>query len=481
MQPLHLPSRVRRWAFVACCALAASGCGGPSYEGGYDQGKPNGEWVHYFPTGQRAKAGKYVGGVPDGLWTFWYPGGQKQQEGPFADGAPEGEWTYWYENGQKLKKGKYRRGKEDGDWIFWHQAGQRSGEGRFHEGERIGVWKHWDEHGGQWLTLHATTLSPEWDERKKKLTAAAVGRNPSKDAPPLIAEAAAQGAEALPLASMLLRDRDPRLRTAGAELSAKLGPAAGPAAELLADLLRDSNPAVVEQARAALVALGSEGVWALRKTMQASEPALRLEAVRIAAAVGPPAKGTRAELVQMLRDPQPEVARSAAKALGSLGDESLDMLVKALGDARLEVRAGALLGLGMLKGNPEKTVPLLVEALGDRQPALVAAAEEGLGSAGAPAVEPLVALFAKKNDELLKHVCQALGKVGAPAVPRLVECLSDARPEFRMYAATALGHMREAAAPALPKLKSMANPNHEIDDNVRFYVNDALKKIPAGG
>jgi len=209
----------------------------------------------------------------------------------------------------------------------------------------------------------------------------------------------------------------------------------------------------------------------------------------------------RPDLEVLLEDENMGVRRSAALALGQLGDpRSIDALTAAVGDGNTDVRDTAILALGMLrdgKGVPALTALLrggetaaklvrqskiddqrrATAALGlgltgkvEVLPALAAAAVRdqpravrsaaifGMGLLTLPEAEAYLArlLSRKKTDIQLKALAAtALGKIGG-AVSRnaLLHAIDSSKSEVRRSAALALGHL-EPPQPARTRLETV--------------------------
>jgi antitoxin component YwqK of YwqJK toxin-antitoxin module len=74
-----------------------------------DSGKRDGPW-EIFSDDVLVARGSYVNGKPDGLWTRWYPSGQMKEEGHYKKGVKDGMWVEWYEDGVVMWKGEWKDG-----------------------------------------------------------------------------------------------------------------------------------------------------------------------------------------------------------------------------------------------------------------------------------------------------------------------------------------------------------------------------------
>lgn len=154
------------------------------------------------------------------------------------------------------------------------------------------------------------------------------------------------------------------------------------------------------------------------------------------------------ELARLLRDdPDTEVRRVAAGALGFAHDESvLYALEAALGDQQWQVREEAATTLGKL-GLPQAG-PVLVAALGDEYWQVRLRAARSLGKlAYAGAVPALIELLGHSISNLRKEAALALGELHDPAaIPALQAVENDGDPEVRKAVRISLAQLRGVQA-----------------------------------
>ncbi len=75
----------------------------PLTEGTYRDGKRDGDWIYYYPNGQKEAIGRYRDGVENGPWTMWYEDGRLQSQGVYLDGRMDGKWVFHYESGETVE------------------------------------------------------------------------------------------------------------------------------------------------------------------------------------------------------------------------------------------------------------------------------------------------------------------------------------------------------------------------------------------
>lgn len=119
------------------------------------------------------------------------------------------------------------------------------------------------------------------------------------------------------------------------------------------------------------------------------------------------------ELIKALKGRNERIARGAAETLGRIGGErATDALIAALGDEEVLIRGAAALALAEM-GAPGAVAPL-IEMLHETYPGMASAAARALGKIGDErAVEPLTRIFNDPNAHAREAAGEALGKIGA--------------------------------------------------------------------
>jgi len=229
-------------------------------------------------------------------------------------------------------------------------------------------------------------------------------------------------------------------------------------------LLGDKEARV--RAAAADVLLRVEG--ALPPLLEAAKNeklAYRGEAAHVAAQLRDYAKavGRTAELRQTIldvfRDPRPEVRARAAEALALIdAPQAVEPLIAALGDDHAGLRRAAAASLGAL-GNRRAVEPL-IRLLADADANVRMAAVESLGRLGRlgqqPAVAKIIPLAEDDDPAMRVKAAEALGRLAdRRATDVLVKNLTHADARVRLAAAKALQQVKDARAlqPLLEFLK----------------------------
>ncbi len=217
---------------------------------------------------------------------------------------------------------------------------------------------------------------------------------------------------------------------------------------MLAPLLDDTDPAVILEAAFALGQIGLvdpdtrpevEDLLLERASRIIAIPPGT--AVEVAAALGKVGgRRSREQLVQLLRDPRPQVRAGAASALARRPDPDLiDPLARLLKDSAPSVRASVCQALVRCGGRA--AIPHLAAALHDTIPLVRQLAARALGFKGEDAVEPLADLLNRGEWNPHVHIAAvaALVRSGARAAsPTLSRCIHSQWPQVRAAAALAL-------------------------------------------
>ena len=229
---------------------------------------------------------------------------------------------------------------------------------------------------------------------------------------------------------------------------------AEPTPDELIQQLKAKSPA---DRRTAAVALGKLGdhraVGPLIACLQDKDRNVSRAAASSLAKIGKPALQP---LIASLNDTDTEVRRMVVQALGQLGDkQAVRPLVACLRDTEGPVRSDVANVLGTL-GDPQAAEPL-IDCLRDERAAVRGAAAGALGKLGEKgSVEALTVCLKDEEVTVRRAAADALGKLGdKQAVNGLVECLRDEETAVRSTAADALGKLgdRRAVESLVPCLK----------------------------
>ena len=118
-------------------------------EGEYRDGRREGPFTYFYPSGIIRGEGSYRSGLEDGPYTSWHENGQLRSEWAYSNGKLDGPLEDYYENGQLRAKTTFVDGEPDGPSEGYYENGQLRAKGSLSNGEPCGEW--FDE--GETVTL----------------------------------------------------------------------------------------------------------------------------------------------------------------------------------------------------------------------------------------------------------------------------------------------------------------------------------------
>ncbi len=86
----------------------------------------------------------------DSVWVaekWFHDNGALNLEGNIKDGKREGEFKSYYPSGRLYSVGAFVDGKREGRGLVYHENGQLNIDGDYHEGKPSGLWKFYDTEG----------------------------------------------------------------------------------------------------------------------------------------------------------------------------------------------------------------------------------------------------------------------------------------------------------------------------------------------
>ena len=111
------------------------------YEGITDEdGKRQGLWREFYPTGELKSEGNYIDSKQDGGWKFYFENQKTEVEGRYKNGKKEGTWYWYYPNGEILQEENWNNGKLDGEFMEYNETGEITVKGEYIEGTEEGEW-----------------------------------------------------------------------------------------------------------------------------------------------------------------------------------------------------------------------------------------------------------------------------------------------------------------------------------------------------
>jgi DUF2961 family protein/HEAT repeat protein len=166
---------------------------------------------------------------------------------------------------------------------------------------------------------------------------------------------------------------------------------------------------------------------AYREELRHAGPGRRADLLRSVGSFGADAAGAAGEVVEALKDSDPQVRSAAAWALsqiGPAGAAAVPALAASLTDPNAWVRSIAAVALREMGDRALPAVPALVKALRDPEPFVRAPAADAIAKIGPPAkaaVQPLIDSLTVPGEQVyvLRSATMALGRIGPDAASAL--------------------------------------------------------------
>lgn len=261
-------------------------------------------------------------------------------------------------------------------------------------------------------------------------------------------------ADAIKRLTSALQAENPRVQSAALKALVELEPDPAKLVPVLSGVLCQGEKQLVDEAFAAVAAMGDAATPALIEALKSPEACLR--ATALLAQLGPKASVAAPALAAALGDPNPEVRREALFALASMGPEAapaLAAITTALDDPEMHVRAIAAYALGSIGEGAKGAIPKLRTELQSSDPVVRVAAAWAL-----------------------VHISSDVNQVASELLPVLTEGLKNNVIAVRRGSAEALGHLGKGARGAEGALKVAAR---DEDETVRKAALAALEQLGA--
>jgi HEAT repeat protein len=232
----------------------------------------------------------------------------------------------------------------------------------------------------------------------------------------------------------LLSHDDPDIQYEAAEALGNIGDvsAVGP---LISALKTGEISGVRWKAAEALAMIGPPSVDPLIDVLQYPDVDVRWKAAIALGEIGDPR--AIGPLIRCLSDKDRFVIGRSALALGMIGKPAVEPLIRALQEGDGNLRWGAAIALGKAK-DPDAVVPL-IHALADKYENVRAEAVSSLAAIGKPAIAPLIRFLKYAGGTARIEMMNALGELQAnDAIEPLVQLLEKGDEEERRAVAGAL-------------------------------------------
>ena len=133
----------------------------------YNDGDLEGTYVEYDEEGNELAKGEYIVGEKDGEWVYRH--GDMLEKGAYDDGRQQGTWKVWYPSGKLSSEFNYNAGIASGKFVIYWENGRTKLSGKYNAGEPEGVWQKYDEEGNLFLTTsYKDGLEYMWNSYKLK-------------------------------------------------------------------------------------------------------------------------------------------------------------------------------------------------------------------------------------------------------------------------------------------------------------------------
>ncbi|MEK7236502.1 MAG: HEAT repeat domain-containing protein [Nitrospirota bacterium] len=149
-------------------------------------------------------------------------------------------------------------------------------------------------------------------------------------------------------------------------------------------------------------------------------------------------------LLELLRDEEPEMRRTAAESLGKIGDtRATDSILSLIHDPAAVVREASVMAIGRLKPTAtDGVVALLTQALEDPVESVSQAAVVAIGEIepGSRLLDPVVGLLRSSDAAIRRAAVRALLQVdSSQSISALIEAGRDSDEEVRQGIVAAVG------------------------------------------
>jgi HEAT repeat protein len=186
------------------------------------------------------------------------------------------------------------------------------------------------------------------------------------------------------------------------------------------------------------------------------------------------ADSTVSSLILLLKDPNPDLRRTAALSLGKIASaEASPVLVQALGDRDPLVRQYSAWALGNLEPADEKAAASLMELFDDPDPAVANAAALAIGKIGRSplTIDRLIEALQGSHPRSRRAAVQALAWLETDrAYPALVKALKDSDAGVRQGAIAALGELGNDQAVPLFQERLLHDPDPGVRGEAAFRL-----------
>jgi antitoxin component YwqK of YwqJK toxin-antitoxin module len=113
------------------------------------QGKRTGKWIIFNSKDLKIEEGGFVNGRKEGQWVNYFEDGKAPKlKGSYSNNRPDGEFIRYYKNGEIKEKGSFSKSKLKGEYIRYHSNGKIEYIGNYNNlGEETGIIQYFHNNG----------------------------------------------------------------------------------------------------------------------------------------------------------------------------------------------------------------------------------------------------------------------------------------------------------------------------------------------
>ena len=345
---------------------------------------------------------------------------------------------------------------------------------------QIGVSWPFDDSDERLTTVYQETVSAA-------LKQALADKNPEVQVYAALALAYGQPKDKAGIAILInaLKHKDGFVREAAAEALGLVGQSSQTVIPALISAIGDRD---LNVRRAVIQSLGKVGkadsravIPILTAALGDSEIVVVYEAALALSEFGLEARPAVPALIAALRRTnEHDEMSSFVEALGTIGKDSVPLLIEALKDDNKKIRLVAIEALGLIGPDAKQAMPFLIALLDDRDDE---ARKSGIAALAKfeEAVPQLVLDLGSPDARRRGGAAAALGKIGPKAVPKLTESLRNTNPKIRAGIILAFMNMDPGSFPngdaRQRLLEALRDASNDSDEVVRYRAVLALRML----
>ena len=210
--------------------------------------------------------------------------------------------------------------------------------------------------------------------------------------------------------------------------------------------LNDKVLSVRESSKQALLKIGEQSISPLAQALREESSDVRKATAEVLGEFNDP--GSVENLIEALKDENPEVQMASKRALLKLGEYAVEPLIRAMGRGDSAIRKNVSEVLGEI--NDPRAINPLIELLEDENHEVQMASRWSLIKMGGQAVEPLIRAVRRGGSTIRRNASEALGEIkDSRAVGSCIAALKDRDSEVRLAAKIALEKFKDFAVKPL--------------------------------